>query len=72
MEGKTINFSDSNIKSLFYNEKTKDMTVLFGGGSKWKYKNVEPEVVNTVLTAVGGFSILESIRHQNLVGVRLR
>lgn len=72
MEEKIVNFADSNVKSVTYNEVTKDMTVVFGGGSKWKYRNVESEVLDTVLPMTGALSILESVRHQHIVGVRIR
>ena len=67
MNEKMVNFADSNVKSVLYNEVTKDMTILFGGGSKWKYRNVEPAVLDTVLPMTGSLSILESVRHQHIV-----
>lgn len=63
---------DSNVKSVAYNESNADMVVIFGGGSKWKYRSVKPELFENIQSHKSGLSVLEEIRHNNLVGIRLR
>lgn len=75
MENKStipVNFSDSKVRSFMYNDQTKIMTVLYGGGSKIEYRNVESSIVDEILNHVSARSVLESVRHNNIVGVRIR
>jgi hypothetical protein len=60
---------DDNVKSVCYNETSGSLVVIFGGGSKWVYRKVSQEMFDK-LTA--GLSVLELVRHDNLVGVRIR
>ena len=63
---------DTNIKSVAYNELENTMIVIFGGGSKWKYFKVPSEVFEKIADTCNGNVVLEEIRHNNLVGIRVR
>ena len=61
---------DENIDSLLYDESIKSVVVTFKGGSKWKYSGVTPEEFAEFIIRTPR-EILEKIRHNNLVGVRV-
>ena len=60
---------DDNVKSVAYNETSGSLVVIFGGGSKWVYRKVSQEMLDKLTS---GLSVLELVRHNNIVGVRIR
>jgi hypothetical protein len=60
---------DENVKSIAYNEASGNLIVIFGGGNKSVYKNVTQEMFDKLTE---GLSVLDLVRHNNLVGVRIR
>jgi hypothetical protein len=67
-----ILIQDSNVKSVVYDRAAKTMKVAFGGGSEWKYYFVKPDLFDEILSEATGLSVLDKIRHNDLVGVRLK
>lgn len=63
---------DSNVKSVAYNRSDRSMKVVFGGGSEWKYYFIKQEIFDSMLNNPTGLAILDQIRHNNLVGIRLK
>jgi hypothetical protein len=60
---------DENVKSIAYNEASGNLIVIFGGGNKSVYKNITQEMFDKLTE---GLSVLDLVRHNNLVGVRIR
>ena len=66
-----IIIKDENIDALLYDEELKSVVVTFKGGSKWKYSPITPEEFAEFIIRTPR-EILEKIRHNNLVGIRVR
>jgi hypothetical protein len=63
---------DGNVESLFYNDSEHSVTILYKGGSKWKYTPIVIEDFIACINKITVRSILEEVKHNNIVGVRVR
>lgn len=68
---KKIIVKDENIDSLVYDEDTESVIVTFNGGSKWVYKAITQEQFADCVIRKPR-EILELLRHNNFVGVRVK
>jgi len=63
--------SDS-VESLYYSFEELSIIVHYKGGSIWKYKNVEPDFIKSYDGELTTRAVLEALRHNNIVGVRVK
>jgi len=63
--------SDS-IDSLCYNFEELSIIVHYKGGSIWKYINVKPDFIKSYEGELTTRAVLEALRHNNIVGIRVK
>ena len=61
-----------NIDSLYYSFEELSILVHYKGGSIWKYIGVKPDFIKAYEGELTAQAVLEALRHNNIVGIRIK
>jgi hypothetical protein len=66
-----LTLKSDNIEAMYYSKEESCVLVHFKGGSIWKYKDVDPNFIKSYTGELTTIAVLEALRHNNIVGVKV-
>jgi hypothetical protein len=66
-----LTLTSDSIEAMYYNKEESCVMVRSKGGITWRYNNVDPNFIQSYEGELTTRAILEALRHNNIVGVRV-
>ena len=64
--------NDGNIDSLDYSESSESLVISYKGGSRIRYSNISKSLFDEITVSHTCIAVLNTLRHNNIVGVRIK